>query len=482
MSAARIDLPGNDDAGPYEIAWIKATLRGAKPDGPPPEYFSQRYRAIARAIHEDLRQGRTPDLLTLHERCDGATFDQIRDLMNGLGAPENIDQWAQRVYEAGLLRNALQRLENGAEQLRAGRNVDAVLADLRELIDAPGPKPQGEGFRLVRAADLQVRPAHWVVRDWLELDSLALGFGDPGSAKSFFGIDVACCIATGTDWHGAPVSQAPVAYIAGEGHNGITRRFRAWSIRHGVDLQDAPLFVSTGAAALCNPQSTLEVLASLAEVAEKYGDPGLVVLDTVARNFGPGDENSTQDMTAFIAAADTIRSRYGCAVLMVHHTGHSDKSRARGAMALKGALDFEYRLEKDDQGVVRLEATKVKDHEHPEPKAFRLRTVELPFEDDDGQPVTSAVLDETAFEPAPSKGKAGRGKWQTLALEVLEDLHQKHRAAREASGHDPAGARVSIDDWRSACLDAGMPRQRFYNTKDTLAEHGLVTIERGFVQ
>jgi len=34
--------------------------------------------------------------------------------------------------------------------------------------------------------------------------------------------------------------------------------------------------------------------------------PVLVVIDTVARNFGPGDENSTKDMSTFIQAATMI--------------------------------------------------------------------------------------------------------------------------------------------------------------------------------
>ena len=52
-------------------------------------------------------------------------------------------------------------------------------------------------------------------------------------------------------------------------------------------------------------------------------------------------ENSTQDMSRFVAACDAVRRRYGCTMLIIHHSGHGDKGRARGAIALKAALDAE---------------------------------------------------------------------------------------------------------------------------------------------
>jgi RecA-family ATPase len=42
--------------------------------------------------------------------------------------------------------------------------------------------------------------------------------------------------------------------------------------------------------------------------------PALVIFDTVARNMGPADENSTQDMTGFVRACDEIRTAWGCTV------------------------------------------------------------------------------------------------------------------------------------------------------------------------
>jgi hypothetical protein len=291
-----------------------------------------------------------------------------------------------------------------------------------------------------------------------------------------------CCVATGTDWHGkAIVKSGLVLYFAGEGHNGLARRFKAWSIRNGVFLDNAPLLVSTMPAALTDPESLPLIIAQINAAAEKYGPPVLIVIDTLARNFGPGDENSTRDMSAFVAACDRLRAQHRATVLLIHHTGHADKTRGRGAMALKGALDAEYRLDKDDQGVIRMEATKMKDAESPEPMAFRIRTVEIGFNDEDGNPVTSAVLDETDYQPPAKPGKTGRGKWQTVGLEALQVLYTDHRGKLERGGYDPEGARVLFDDWRSACYDKGMSRQAFSTVKKSLTEQGSVVHEHGYV-
>lgn len=357
----------------------------------------------------------------------------------------------------------------------------AIVKPVPPIMKDDGRDIEAGGFRLMRAGNLQPTAPAWLIRGFLERDSLALVFGDPGVGKSFLALDWACHIATAREWLGQRVAGGPVIYVPGEGHNGIARRLKAWQIRHGVDLGGHPLFVANHAAEMNNPESAAGLEAAIDAAATYAGEPRLVVLDTLARNFGPGDENSTQDMTAFIAAADHVRLRYRCAVLLVHHSGHADKTRARGAMALKGALDTELRLERDETGVIRLEASKMKDGPHPDPLAFRLRAVELGLLSEDGQPVTSAVLDPTSYEPPPVQGKAGRGKHQTLALEVLAELYAKHRATREASGHDPDGARVSIDDWRSACIDKGIKRNRFGEVRDSLTSASAIHLEHGYV-
>jgi hypothetical protein len=137
-------------------------------------------------------------------------------------------------------------------------------------------------------------------------------------------------------------------------------------------------------------------------------------------------------------------------------------------MALKGALDTEYRLEEGEEDVIRMINTKMKDHQSPDPMAFRLKTVELPFMDDQGQQETSAVLESIEYVLPASKGKRGRGKWQTEAIAILKKIYQAQRNQLSANGSDPDLAQIKLQAWKDACYAEGMGRETWRRLKDDL--------------
>ena len=68
----------------------------------------------------------------------------------------------------------------------------------------------------------------WLIKGILEKDCLAVLFGESGSMKSFLAIDMCCAIAGESEWCGRKIqNNLPTFYIAGEGHNGLKRRFKA---------------------------------------------------------------------------------------------------------------------------------------------------------------------------------------------------------------------------------------------------------------
>ena len=189
-------------------------------------------------------------------------------------------------------------------------------------------------------------PTNWLVKDYIEQNTTGLFFGDPGSYKSFLALDIAYHCASGKDWHGCKVVKGPVYYIAGEGHGGIVRRQEAWIKHHEPDLSDMHFRLTEGAMDFYDAKSAELITRDIEEWAETAGNPVLIVIDTLARNFN-GDENSAGDMGKFINNVNQyLRVPFGCVVLIVHHTGHSEKKRARGSTALRAGIDFEYRVEK----------------------------------------------------------------------------------------------------------------------------------------
>ena len=147
--------------------------------------------------------------------------------------------------------------------------------------------------------------------------------------------------------------------------------------------------------------------------------PNLVVIDTVARCFGSGDENSTRDMNNFVKAVDKIKKKYGCTVLLVHHTGHGTQERGRGSSVLIGALDSEYKIKKSEDNIVTLSCTNMKDGVEPKPMNMEFATVDLGVINKKGRMITSAVLLQTDKEPQQVEKIKPLGKNKEAVLQAV---------------------------------------------------------------
>lgn len=249
---------------------------------------------------------------------------------------------------------------------------------------------------LRRLSDITLEPIQFLIDGFIPQGSLSMLFGDPGCGKSFLAIDIAMCIATGSSFHSKPVKRGAVIYIAGEGYRGLTQRAWAWAAHKEIPIDNAEIYISRTSVDIPDDDAREKLTSEIYSLLGDNMEPELIVLDTVARNFGGNDENSTRDMGAFIKAVDAINAEFDCTTLLVHHTGHVDKSRARGAIALKGALDNEYRLSKNDEFLT-LECTKAKDFEEPKGMRFMLQPLELQT---GGDIIESAIikLRDDAFE------------------------------------------------------------------------------------
>lgn len=353
------------------------------------------------------------------------------------------------------------------------RGIDAVKEQIERVM---APIAKSKGFEWVHIDDIDLTEIKWIIDDYIEEDSLVQVFGDPGGGKSFVAIDIACCIATGTPWHGHDVKQGAVFYIAGEGHNGLARRFKAWELGHGVPTKGAPIFKSKTAAQLYDATSAALVGDTINDLVKQTGcQPSCIVIDTMARNMG-GDENSTQDMNAFIQHIDTyLRQPYRCAVMIVHHSGTADKDRGRGSSALKGAIDAEYKVQLDQSTkMIQLEAKKMKEAEMPPALNFNLTQVDLPIFDKHGEAVKGAFLqtvDISGLVKQANEKHVFLGKNQNTLLKILTEIEASN-TARVESGDFPV-----VADWdtlRDMARSKEIERNRFSESIGALLEKGLV--------
>jgi RecA/RadA recombinase len=270
-----------------------------------------------------------------------------------------------------------------------------------------------------------IQPVAWVVKKIIERGALILVFGDSGGGKTFLAIFTAACVATGKNFFDYPVKRpGAVLYIAGEGASGLSRRFYAWEIASGVSLNGAPIFRYTGAASLIDRPE--ELSRAIKVHIEKNGEPRLVVLDTWARTMG-GDDSSPQDAAAALANLDRIRAQYPeLTILIVHHSGHTAKDRARGWSGLFAAMDSVYRLEKFDTQIV-VTNTKQKEDASIQPLAFNLRGVKLHgVVNEDGEQEYSACCEPCEYIPPEQQPK---GENQQVVIQILREQGSMDRAA-----------------------------------------------------
>ncbi len=412
-------------------------------------------------------------------------FDAVQWAQLGTVGTDALDAWTaagavrafladrRRRNHAEALRHALEILERGG----APEDYRAII--LEELETEPETVAADPAAQFVRIGEIPIEPPEYLVKPLLERDCTAAVIGRPGSYKSFLALSVAASIATGTEWHGHRVIQGPALYIAAEGQGGIRRRVRAWEIVHGIELQEHPFLIRRRSAALTDPAAWPELKSKIDAATREVGPPLLIVLDTLAANFGPGHESDTGDMSAAMATVNRIRAAYGCAVLIVHHPSLADPRRARGSSVQVGALEHEYILEKDDTGTARLVTTKMKDGAEPDPLAFKFSTVELGIVDADGDPVTSGVLSRVDY--TDPKHAPATGKNQKAALNVLHQEIERRRENLESAGVDTNGARVSVSEWADACKSVGLSRQAFYKVKKSLHENHQIQFDSEYV-
>ena len=339
-----------------------------------------------------------------------------------------------------------------ADWIATGATVGDIEGAIVDAVEVEVPPPRDELFISVGDLVSNLQPIRWLVEDYIEQDSLALVFGAPGGGKSFITVDIACCVATGTSWHGHPVDKGAVFYIAGEGHNGLARRFAAWQADSGVSLKDAKLYKSKRAISMFNEASAKALHEEVLALSEATGAaPKLIILDTVARNFGDGDENSTSDMGKFVEHIDTfIRVPFGCNVLLVHHSGHN-MDRARGSSALKAALDAEYAVV-NEGGTISLTATKMKDAEFPAELNFRFKHVDLGVLD--GMEISSVVLEaqDNVLDFKVGTDSAGEDIMAKTIITTIERRWESFDTLKDAWNTTKAGAQRMV----KRCVEKGL--------------------------
>lgn len=180
----------------------------------------------------------------------------------------------------------------------------------------------------------------WLIDQHLPNKAYTCMYGESGKLKSFIALDMALSVAYGTEYISTyDVEPGPVVYIASEGKNGYKHRVNAWKQDRGIKPNSDQFKMICRSFSLVGEDREKEVQALTDIIKSRFPSIKLLVIDTLALNFGGNDENSTKDMNAFNLSCHALKDNLGCTVLAVHHTGKDTSRGARGAYALRCALD-----------------------------------------------------------------------------------------------------------------------------------------------
>ena len=264
---------------------------------------------------------------------------------------------------------------------------------------------------------------------------VGLLYGASQTFKSFVATHMGLCLALNRPWAGRQSKHAAVLYLAAEGATGLCKRKEGYvkagrAPADGVDFTLLPAAPNLGTAS-----GDYEKLVAAIEAGKIQ--PGLIIVDTVAKVIGGTDENGA-GMAQFIVSAEALAQHFGCFVLAVHHTGWDQeaRNRPRGWSGLPAALDVQLLCErKMGDMVATVTIQKLKDEPSGVRLAAHLERVTLGISKT-GREVSTLIVGDVseadALAGAPKRESAAKSK--RLLMAVIAEAIGEHGETIGAGG------------------------------------------------
>lgn len=339
--------------------------------------------------------------------------------------------------------------------------------------DKPAPVVAGR-LTFLSPDECQMAPSRgYVIKGILAPGDVGCIFGAPGAGKSLIAPYLGYRMSQGESAFAMRTKAGGVFYVAAEDPHGMRGRITALKLRHGA----APEFTLVDGVSDLLTQGSGDLAALMAAVRERK--PSLIFVDTLAMAFPGLEENSADGMGRVVAVARKL-TKYGAAVVLIHHDTKAEGSTPRGHSLLNGALDMAMHVSRVGDGIVRGKLTKNRNGSCDQHIAFTIDALSL-GDDEDGDPINVALVNELASDPGPRREPLSPSA--RAALSILLDC--------EADSPDKADCPGVLESyWREACVngrtlsgseDPESRKRAFRRAFKELAVAGKVLIQGDYV-
>lgn len=250
-----------------------------------------------------------------------------------------------------------------------------------------------ESLPVIQAAALAVDAPErrWLVDALWPTAAVGVVGGHPKSFKTWWGLEIAVSVASGTPCLGRFAVQQParvLVYLAEDPAHAVRDRIDAIAQRRGLALDALDLHVITiDRLRLDSNEHKRRLDATLARLR-----PRLLLLDPLVR-MHDRDENHAHELTPILSGLRVLQRRHDLAIALVHHArknahGQRHGQSLRGSGDIFAWADVLHYLNRETKGI----RLSVEHRSAPAPDSILLELQGEP-------PTLTAIDDETTTEP-----------------------------------------------------------------------------------
>ena len=334
---------------------------------------------------------------------------------------------------------------------RRANGVDdaGVRAEIQALVNrANFAKVDKPGAVMICLADVEPEDVEWLWPERIACGKLTLIVGDPGLGKSFFTLDMAARVSTGTPWpdcQAVPNPAGSVILLSAEDDLADTIRPRLDAACG--DASKVHAIQSVRRADRSEAMFSLECdIHALEAAVARCGDTRLIIIDPVTAYLGGTDSHNNSELRGLLAPLAAMAAKHRVAIVAVSHL-----NKAAGMQAVyrvMGSLGF--------VAAARAAWCVVRDRSDP------FRRLMLPLKNNLGNDQTGL-----AYKLIDGKVSWEAGPVTVSAAEALAP-------ARVEGGEKQKKA----EDWLSEYLAGGPKPQKTVEAESALAGIAIGTLRR----